>query len=68
MAAQKKLCALSVDLDPLTAYYEIHGLGTPPPQVEHTILRNALPRFEELFDAAGVRATFFVVGREIESA
>lgn len=63
---RKKLCALSVDLDPLTAYYEIHGLGDPPLQVRYTILRKALPRFEELFAEAGVPATFFVVGRELE--
>lgn len=62
----KKVCALSVDLDPLTAYYTIHGLGAPPPQVEHTIMRKALPRFEELFALAGVPATFFVVGQEVE--
>lgn len=64
----KKLCALSVDLDPLTAYYEIHGLGDPPRQVRHTIMRHALPRFEALFEEAGVRATLFVVGRELEQS
>jgi hypothetical protein len=64
--AQTKLCALSVDLDPLTAYYEIHGLGDPPRQVRYTILRKALPRFEELFAEAGVPATIFIVGRDLE--
>jgi peptidoglycan-N-acetylglucosamine deacetylase len=63
---RKRLCALSVDLDPLNAYYAIHGLGDPPLQLRYTILRKALPRFEELFDEAGVRATLFVVGREVE--
>ena len=62
----QKLCALSVDLDPLTAYYDIHGLGDPPPLLRGTILRKALPRFEELFAEAQVPATFFVVGRDFE--
>jgi hypothetical protein len=61
----KRLCAISVDLDPLTAYYDIHGLGDPPRQLRQTILRKALPRFEELFAEAAVPATFFVVGREV---
>lgn len=64
----KKLCVVSVDLDPLTAYYEIHGLGDPPRQVRSTILRNALPRFEELFEEWGIRGTFFIVGRELEAS
>jgi len=67
MAAEaKKLCAISIDLDPLTAYYKIHGLGDPPRQLRYTILRKALPRFEELLADAGVPATFFVVGQELE--
>lgn len=61
----RKLCAISVDLDPLTAYYQIHGLGDPPVKLRYTILRNALPRFAELFGELGIPATFFVVGREL---
>src|SRR3989339_1012319 len=61
----KKICTLSVDLDPITAYYDIHGLGDAPPILKYTILRKALPRFEALFAEAGVPATFFVVGREL---
>ncbi|MBK8481903.1 MAG: polysaccharide deacetylase family protein [Proteobacteria bacterium] len=64
----RKLCAVSVDLDPLSAYYSIHGLGEPPPQVLHTIVRCALPRFAELFAAAGVQATFFIVGQDLEQS
>jgi len=64
--ARHKICSLSVDLDPLTAYYAIHGLGDPPRPLRFTILRKALPRFEELFAEAGVRATFFVIGRDLE--
>ncbi len=63
---KRRLCGISVDLDPLTAYYDIHGLGDPPLKLRYTILLKALPRFEALFTEAGVRATFFVVGRELE--
>ena len=62
---KQKICAISVDLDPLTAYYKIHGLGDPPPKVRYTILRKALPRFEQMLAEAGVPATFFVVGRDL---
>jgi hypothetical protein len=68
MPSHRKLCGISVDLDPLTAYYQIHGLGDPPLQLRHTILHKALPRFEELFAEAEVPATFFVVGRELEGS
>ncbi len=63
----KKICVLSVDLDPLTAYYEIHGLGDPPRQVRHTIMKNALPRFEEALAEWKIPATFFIVGQELEA-
>ena len=62
----EKLCAVSVDLDPLTAYYQIHGLGTAPAQVRATIMRKVLPRFESLFGELEIPATLFVVGRELQ--
>jgi len=64
----RKLCSVSVDLDPLTAYYQIHGLGDPPLKLRYTILQKALPRFQELFEELGIPATFFVVGRELEGS
>lgn len=64
----RKLCAVSVDLDPLTAYYEIHGLGDPPPNLRYTILHKGLPRFEELFAELEIPATFFLVGRDLEAS
>ncbi|MCB9557236.1 MAG: polysaccharide deacetylase family protein [Deltaproteobacteria bacterium] len=60
-----KTCAISIDLDPLTAYYQIHGLGEPPQQLAGTIIARALPRFIELFAEADVPATFFLVGRDL---
>jgi len=56
---------VSVDLDDLPCYHRIHGLAPPPPEQRGTSLRRWLPRFLELFDRLGVRATFFVVGRDL---
>ncbi len=66
--AEEKLCALSVDLDPLTCYYEIHGLGQAPIRLESTIVRQVLPRFEDLFSEAEVPATMFAVASELEKS
>src|SRR5262249_34681624 len=42
--APRPTCAVSVDLDGIACYYRIHGLGLPPPELEHVILERALPR------------------------
>jgi hypothetical protein len=58
---------VSVDLDAIECYFRIHALpGAPPESARHLILRRCLPRFAELFDQHGIRATFFVVGRDPE--
>jgi peptidoglycan/xylan/chitin deacetylase (PgdA/CDA1 family) len=58
---------VSVDLDALACYYRIHALpGAPPEPARFAILRRCLPRFAELFARHGVRATFFVVGSDLE--
>ena len=62
-----KVVSVSVDLDAVECYFRIHALpGRPPEDVRFAILRRCLPRFAELFAAHGVRATFFVVGRDLE--
>ncbi len=67
MAAQDKpKVAVSVDLDGIACYHRIHGLGEPPPSVRHAVLRRCLPRFAELFARYGVKATFFVVGSDLD--
>src|SRR5262249_33807657 len=52
--------------DPLHCYYGIHGLGVVPPALADVVLHRALPRFAELFDKRGLKATFFVVGSDLE--
>ena len=59
-----RTCSVSVDLDPLGCYYGIHGLGAPPRELAHVVLRRALPRFAELFARRRIHATFFVVGSD----
>jgi peptidoglycan/xylan/chitin deacetylase (PgdA/CDA1 family) len=61
----RALCAVSVDLDPLRCYYEIHGLGAVPPQLADVVLRKALPRFAEVFARHRLPATLFVVGADV---
>lgn len=62
------LANVSVDLDPLRCYGAIHALaGAPSPgPADDPVYARALPRFRALFDALGVRATFFVVARDLE--
>jgi len=63
-----RICSVSVDLDAIACYYRIHALpGTPPEGARFAILRRCLPRFAELFARHGVRATFFVVGEDLEN-
>src|SRR5687767_8928992 len=62
----ERLCSVSIDLDPIPCYYRIHGLGRPPAELRDVVLRAALPRFAELLGRRGIRATFFVVGSDID--
>ncbi len=62
----RRLCSVSVDLDPLWCYYRIHGLGEPPPVLRDVVLRRGLSRFLEVFARRGIAATFFVVGRDLD--
>lgn len=56
---------MSVDLDDLPCYFAIHGLSSPAAPSEDLVLERCLPRFLELFDELGIRATFFVIGRSL---
>ncbi len=61
----RRVCSVSVDLDPLACYYGIHGLGAPAAALRDVVLRRGLPRFAELFARRGLRATLFVVGADL---
>ncbi|MBI5548512.1 MAG: polysaccharide deacetylase family protein [Deltaproteobacteria bacterium] len=62
------LASVSVDLDSLGHYCRIHGLpeSVLSAGAAQSIYREALPRFAELFAETGMRATFFVVGRDLD--
>ncbi|MCS6798317.1 MAG: polysaccharide deacetylase family protein [Myxococcota bacterium] len=59
------LAAVSVDLDEVDCYAALHGLPPPAPECAHAVYERAIPRFERLFDAEGLRATFFAIGRDL---
>jgi peptidoglycan/xylan/chitin deacetylase (PgdA/CDA1 family) len=61
-----RLAAISVDLDEIPCYAEIHGLPKPSGPAARAIYEKALPRLARLFDDEGVPATFFVIGRDLE--
>ncbi len=57
--------SVSVDLDGLACYAAIHGLRLGlDDRALRAVPQVALERFCELFSTLGVRATFFVIGRE----
>lgn len=59
-----KLANVSVDLDALECYHRIHGVPAhADPVAMYTV---ALPRILELFEELHLRATFFVVGKDLE--
>lgn len=57
---------VSVDLDELVSYHEIHGLEDAPGADSRAIWTTALPRCLELFTKLDIKATFFVVGKSLE--
>jgi peptidoglycan-N-acetylglucosamine deacetylase len=62
-----RIVSVSVDLDAVACYHRIHALPDPPADgARCAILRRCLPRFAELFARHDVRATFFVVGADLE--
>lgn len=56
--------SVSIDLDGLDLYHAIHGLE--PPAAGNPVYEIAVPRFLEMFDALDLRATFFVVTRDLD--
>lgn len=56
--------AISVDLDDLGCYYAVHGVRGG---AHRLALTRWLPRFLALFESLRVKATFFVIGRDLEA-
>ncbi len=66
MTAPPRLCCLSIDLDEVGCYYDIHGLGEPAPEIARAIYARALPRHLEILDALEIPATLFAIGRDLK--
>lgn len=62
---QKPICSISIDLDTIQCYEQIHGLPVTKETGTDPIYTVAMPRFLELFKKWNIRATFFVVGRDV---
>lgn len=57
-----KLCALSVDVDEISFYHEIHGLPPPEPETANRVFDVGLGRLSDLAKGQGIPLTLFVIG------
>jgi hypothetical protein len=64
IAATTPRCHVTVDVDPLRCYAEIHGLD--PALASNAVYERGMLRFLDAFERHGVRATFFVVTADLE--
>lgn len=60
------LLSVSVDLDEIACYHAIHGLEDRPGYSSRAVWDVAVPRLLDLFEELGVKATFFVVGVDLD--
>ncbi len=61
------ILSISVDLDELASYHEIHGLEVTDTVAPRAIWTVAVPRALEFFARLEVPATFFVVGQSLDA-
>jgi peptidoglycan-N-acetylglucosamine deacetylase len=61
-----KLCAISVDLDEIPFYHQIHGLSAPELASSHLVFDLALLRLEDFARSFGLPFTLFVIGSTLE--
>ena len=62
----QRTCCISIDVDPLPCYYQIHSLGTPPADLRSTVLCASVPRYLALFAERNIKASFFIVAQDID--
>ena len=62
-----RLCAVSVDLDEIPSYFQIHGLTEPRRPARTAVYDIALPRLRQLATDAGIPLTLFAIGKDLES-
>jgi peptidoglycan/xylan/chitin deacetylase (PgdA/CDA1 family) len=57
---------VTLDLDDLACYHALHGLAEPSAALDRLALECWLPRFLDVFAKLKVRATIFVIGRDLQ--
>ena len=62
----EKLCAVSVDLDEIPFYHQIHGLDAPGTASSNAVFDIALERLVEWARSLDVPLTLFVIGSTLE--
>lgn len=60
-----RLASVSVDLDEIPNYFEIHGLGEPTGPSATLVYDVALARLRRLADAGGFPLTLFTIGSDV---
>jgi peptidoglycan/xylan/chitin deacetylase (PgdA/CDA1 family) len=60
-----RLASVSVDLDEIPNYFEIHGLAEPTGPAASLVYDVALGRLRALADAGGLPLTLFAIGRDV---
>lgn len=65
MVATMRLASVSVDLDEIPSYYEIHGLGAPDEKAAGLVYDVGLGRLDALADAGGFPLTLFAIGKDL---
>ena len=60
-----RLASVSVDLDEIPNYFEIHGLGQPSGRAASLVYDVALGRLRELAEAGGFPLTLFTIGSDV---
>ncbi len=63
-----RLASVSVDLDEIPNYFEIHGLGVAPETAATQVYDTAVKRLMALADAGKFRLTLFAIAKDLERA
>lgn len=60
-----RLCAVSVDLDEIPFYFQIHGLAAPAGPAATAVYDVAFARLRDLAEDAGIPLTLFAIGGDL---
>ena len=63
-----RLCAVSVDLDEIPFYFQIHGLPEPDPPARSLVYELALARLTQFASDAGIPLTLFAIGADLAAS